>query len=77
MEEVLELMVPKIAELCGKSESDINMETRLVEDLDMKSPTMVILISYLEDELEININFMQFKRNKTIREAADYVASLM
>ena len=77
MNEVLELMIPKVAALCGKSASEITLDTKLVEDLDMKSPTIVILISYLEDELELDIDFMKFRRNLTIADAAKYVASLM
>ena len=77
MDEVMKLMVPKIAELCGKTAAEITPDTKLMEDLGMKSPTMVILISYLEDELEVDIDFMKFRRHQTVADAASYVAAQM
>ncbi|MCI2049571.1 MAG: phosphopantetheine-binding protein [Lachnospiraceae bacterium] len=52
-------------------------EESVFADLDMKSVNYSALINILEDEFDVEINYMEFKRKATIAEAADYVAALI
>jgi len=76
MEEIVAKMIGKTAELCGKDAGEITPDTKFAADLGMKSATMVVLIAYLEDEFDVSIEFMQFKRKTTIGEAAEYISNL-
>ena len=42
----------------------------------MKSATLVVLIAYLEDEFDLDIDFMKFRRMKTVGQAAQFIADL-
>ncbi len=50
--------------------------TQLIADLGAKSVNIVRIISALEDEFDIEVPFMEFRRKKTIGEAIDYVVQL-
>ncbi|RCX16044.1 acyl carrier protein [Anaerobacterium chartisolvens] len=75
-EEVLELIIKKASELFKKDAGSLNGGTMFVEELDAKSVDYVKIIAVLEDEYGAEINFMEFRRKKTLGEAADYVAGL-
>jgi acyl carrier protein len=47
-----------------------------VEDLKAKSVNLVQIIAILEDAYDVQINFMEFRRKKTLGEAAEFVAQL-
>lgn len=72
-DEVLALMIQKCKALVGDKPMDA--ATRF-EDLGAKSVDLVKMIATLEDEFGVDINFMEFRRRKTLGEAAEYVASL-
>lgn len=72
-DEVLALMIQKCKTLVGDKPMDA--ATRF-EDLGAKSVDLVKMIATLEDEFGVDINFMEFRRRKTLGEAAEYVASL-
>jgi acyl carrier protein len=76
MEEIMEKIIEKSAALCGKDAGEITLDTKFVADLGMKSATLVVLIAYLEDEFDVSIDFMQFRRKATVREAAEYISNL-
>jgi|WetSurMetagenome_2_1015567.scaffolds.fasta_scaffold173396_3 acyl carrier protein len=76
MEEIMEKITTKSAALCGKDAGEITPDTKFVTDLGMKSATLVVLIAYLEDEFDVSIDFMQFRRKATVREAAEYISNL-
>ncbi len=75
-EEILEKIIEKAAALFKKNDCELNGNTKFVEDLDAKSVDFVKIISVLEDEYGVEINFMEFRRKKTLGEAADYVAGI-
>lgn len=75
-EEILEKIIEKAAALFKKNDSELNGNTKFVEELDAKSVDYVKIISVLEDEYGVEINFMEFRRKKTLGEAADYVAGI-
>ncbi len=74
--EVLERIITRAAELFKVDPSSYSAETRFVEDLKAKSVNYVQIISVLEEEYDITIPFMEFRRKKTFGEAAEFVAGL-
>jgi acyl carrier protein len=59
------------------SREDITPETRFKEELNAKSIGVAQLMNAIEDEYNVEVPFMQFKRKKTITEVADYVKELV
>jgi acyl carrier protein len=76
-DEILEKIIQRAAELFKKSPSELTAETRFVEDLKAKSVNYVQIIAVLEDALDVEITFMEFRRKKTLGEAAEFVAGLL
>lgn len=75
-EEILEKIIERAAELYKTDASQYNAETRFIEDLKAKSVNYVQIIAVLEEEFDIQIPFMEFRRKKTFGEAAEYVTGL-
>ena len=76
-EEILQKIINKASQLFGKDPAELNENTRFVEDLNAKSTNIVQIITVLEDEYDVEITFMEFRRKKTFGEAADYVVQLL
>lgn len=77
MEEIREFLVAKLAELCGKDAAEISDETNPIADFDMKSGTMVVLIAALEEELDADIDFMDFRAQKTVGAMVEFLDELV
>jgi acyl carrier protein len=75
-EEILGKIIQRAAVLFKKSPSEIGPDTKWVEDLKAKSVNYVQVIAILEDAFDVQINFMEFRRKKTLGEAAEFVAQL-
>ena len=75
-QEIMQKMKAKAAQLFGRQAADIADAADFVADLGAKSVDMVKIITMLEDEYGVDINFMEFRRKKTLAEAAAYVAGL-
>ena len=75
-EEVLSRIITRAAELFKVDPSQFSGETRFIEDLKAKSVNYVQIIAVLEEEFDVQIPFMEFRRKKTFGEAADFVAEL-
>ena len=54
----------------------ITEETSFKEDLDADSLDLFELVMALEDEFDVEISFMEFRRRPTIGMAADYIEEL-
>lgn len=74
--EVFQSLVERVAPIFGKSKEDLTEEMRFFEDLNAKSVHYSQITTYLEDEFDIEIPFMNFRRKKTLGEAAEYVSEL-
>ena len=74
--EILERIIQRVAELYKGDASSYSAETRWVEDLNAKSVNYVQVISVLEEEYDITIPFMEFRRKKTLGESAEFVATI-
>jgi acyl carrier protein len=75
-DEILEKIIERAAALFKVEASSCNAETRFVEDLKAKSVNYVQIISILEEDYDIQIPFMEFRRKKTFGEAAEFVAAI-
>jgi len=67
----------KVSEVIAKffliDQSTLTRETGMVTDLGAKSVITMQIMSELEDDMDVTLNFMQFKRLKTVGEIADYL----
>jgi acyl carrier protein len=75
-DQILEKIINRAAELFKKDMGELNADTRFVEELKAKSVNLVQIIAVLEDEFDVEVNFMEFRRKKTLGEAAEFVAAL-
>lgn len=55
---------------------ELTDSTELIADLGAKSVNFVRIIGALEDEFELEIPFMEFRRKKSIGEAIEYIVQL-
>ena len=69
-------IVERASEIFQKDSEYFNEATDFSADLGAKSVNLVQIIALLEDEFDVEINFMAFRRRKTFGEAADFVAEL-
>lgn len=76
-EEALAILVKKAATLFGKDPATLGENTRFEEDLAAKSVNYVQLSAALEDEFDVEVPYMEFKRKTTFGEAAAYIAELL
>jgi acyl carrier protein len=75
-DEILEKIIQRAAEIFKQDPGTLNAGTKFVEDLKAKSVNLVQIIAILEDAYDVQINFMEFRRKKTLGEAAEFVAQL-
>lgn len=75
-QEVIQLLIKTAAALYNMDPSKLSGETRFNEDLHAKSTDIVRFTTVLEDEYDIEVPFMGFKRNETFAAAADYLSNL-
>jgi acyl carrier protein len=76
-QQIIEKIVERVCEIFGKEKTEIGETTCFVEDLGAKSGNLTQITTFLEDEFEMEIPFMEFRRKKNIGEAAEYVLSLI
>ena len=76
-DDIYEKMVERAAPLFGKQPEEMNESLRFVEDLNAKSVHYSQITTYLEDEFDAEIPYMNFRRQKTIGEAVDYVLDIL
>jgi acyl carrier protein len=75
-DEVSSAMYAAVSAAMGTPVEELKEDTELIADLGAKSVNFVRIIAALEDEFDMEIPFMEFRRKKTIREAVDYVVQL-
>lgn len=71
--QIYEKMIHRAAPLFGMKPEDMTEETRFAEDCKAKSTHISQITTYLEDEFDTEIPFMSFRRQKTIKDAVNYV----
>jgi acyl carrier protein len=76
-DEILEKIIERAAVVFKKEPGELSADTSFLDDLKAKSVNFVQIIAILEDTYDVQINFMSFRRNKTLGEAADFVVNLL
>ncbi|WP_099466631.1 acyl carrier protein [Konateibacter massiliensis] len=74
---IKEKLIERGAPLFGKKPEEVTEDMRFVEDLNAKSVHYSQITTYLEDEFDVEIPYMNFRRKATIGEAVDYVLDLV
>ena len=75
--EVREKLVERAAKLLGKQPEEITDEMTLEGDLGLKSTQLTQITIFLEDEFDVEINFMNFRRQKTVGGAVAFVVEIL
>lgn len=75
-EEILAKIIERGAPLWGVDGASLNGDTTF-EEMNAKSVHYSQITTFLEDEYDVEIPFMNFRRKKTLGEAADYVLELV
>lgn len=75
-EKVLEKIIERAGKIWNVEPAALNDET-VFADMNPKSTHYSQLTTYLEDAFDIEVPYMNFKRCKTLGEAADYVVELL
>lgn len=76
-EEVIELIKSAAVRTLHVDAAVLNEDTNLKEEYDAKSINFVQIIGELEDEYEVEIDFMKFRDAGTIGAQATYVDGLL
>jgi acyl carrier protein len=75
-DEAIDVLVQKSAKLFGKDPVTLGADTRFIEDLQAKSVNFVQLSAALEEQFEVEVPYMEFRRKSTFGEAADFIAKI-
>ncbi len=75
--DVREKLVERAAGLLGKKPEEITDEMTLEGDLGLKSTQLTQITTFLEDEFDVEINFMNFRRQKTVGGAVAFVVEIL
>ena len=73
MEEIQSKVIKIIGEQLGKDESEIQMNSLFIEDLDADSLDTVELVMALEEEFEIDIPDEAAEKISTVKSAVDFI----
>ena len=76
-EKALQVIIKRAAEVFSVDPATLNEGTSLEGDLKAKSANIVQITTVLEDEFDVEVPYMDFKRKKTFGEAAAYVEQLV
>ncbi len=76
-DEVVDLLKAAAVRSMRVDPASLTLETNLKEEFDAKSANFVQIIGELEDEYEVEIDFMKFRDAGTIGAQATYVADML
>ena len=71
---VLNMIIERLTAMLG--DQGYTEETKYA-DIGIKSTNYTSMITVLEDEFDVEIPFMQFRRKLTVGESVDYVCELL
>lgn len=75
-DEVLEKLYERVSVIFGKDPSELSEEMSLSGDLGAKSVNFSQITTFLEDEFDVEVPYMKFRRKDTLGATADYVVEL-
>jgi acyl carrier protein len=73
-QDIFELVRGRLAELIERDPSEIDLDTRLEEDLEADSLDLVELAMALEEELSLEIPDEELEGIRTVGDAVDFIA---
>lgn len=73
----LAVIIRRAADVFKVDPATLSAGTSFETDLQAKSANYVQITTVLEDEFDVEIPYMEFKRKKTFGEAASYVEQLV
>lgn len=76
-EEILAKLIERAAEVFNIDAGQLSGETHFKNHLKAKSTQIVQVTTYLEDEFDVEVPYMEFKRKATFDEAAEYIEILV
>lgn len=71
------VIIAAVVKTTGIAQDTLSGSTNFMTDLDMKSTNFVHVINDLEEEFEVEVPFMEFRRKKTIDEASIFIETLV
>lgn len=74
--DVVQKIIERSCVLFNKKPEELDEKTSFIE-LGAKSGNVSQMTTFLEDEFDVEISFMEFRRKTTIGDAADYVLELL
>lgn len=74
--EILACMIERLTQILGVDAATLSENTPFA-DLNMKSVNYSQLTTTLEDNCDVEVPYMDFKRRATLGEAADYIVQLI
>lgn len=75
-EKVLEKIIERACSIWNAEPSVLSEET-VFADMNPKSAHYSQMTTFLEDEFDVEVPYMNFKRCRTFGEAADYIVELL
>ena len=75
-EEALKKIMDRCCVLFGIKMDELDENTRFIDDLGAKSGNVSQMTNFLEDEFDVEISFMEFRRKATLGMAAEYIEEL-
>lgn len=76
-DEVFAKLTERAAPLFGMKPEEMTEEMRFEEDLKAKSVHYSQITTFLEDAFDAEVPYMNFRRQKTLGEATDYVVDIL
>jgi acyl carrier protein len=76
-DEILQKIINRASEVFKKNPAELSESTNFETDLKAKSVNIVQILTVLEAEYDVELNYMEFKRKRTLGEAAEFVVSLI
>ena len=73
MEKIQAKVIQIISEQLGKDESEVQMSSHFIEDLDADSLDTVELVMALEEEFEVDIPDEAAEKITTVQSAVDFI----
>ena len=76
-DEVREVIYDAVSKTMGIDRATLTDEVRPIDDLGAESVNIVHIISALEDEFEYQVDFMPFRRQRSIAEMIDFMVDII
>lgn len=76
-EDVIKKIIERCCVLFSKKPEELSEFTNFGQDLGAKSGNVSQMTNFLEDEYDIEVPYMEFRRKLTIGEAADFIVELL